>query len=74
MRPKRPRNPDLNQLATRIVREATAERTTQPQEPERGECAPPHPPASRPVALHFAFYNFVRRHQTLKTTPAYEAG
>jgi hypothetical protein len=29
---------------------------------------------SRAVALHFAFYNFVRRHQTLGTTPAFEAG
>jgi len=28
----------------------------------------------RAVALHFAFYNFVRRHQTIKTTPAYAAG
>lgn len=26
------------------------------------------------VALHFAYYNFVRRHQTIKTTPAFKAG
>jgi len=26
------------------------------------------------VALHFAHYNFVRVHQTLKTTPALAAG
>jgi IS1 family transposase len=28
----------------------------------------------RAVALHFAFYNFVRRHKTIKTTPAFKAG
>ncbi len=26
------------------------------------------------VALHFMYYNFVRVHQTLKVTPAMEAG
>jgi hypothetical protein len=26
------------------------------------------------VALHFMYYNFVRKHQTIKTTPAVEAG
>ncbi len=26
------------------------------------------------AALHFAFYNFVRRHSTIKTTPALAAG
>jgi hypothetical protein len=26
------------------------------------------------VALHFMYYNFVRIHQTLKVTPAMEAG
>lgn len=26
------------------------------------------------VALHFGMYNFVRRHHTLKTTPAVAAG
>ena len=26
------------------------------------------------VALHFAYYNFVRIHQTLRVTPAMEAG
>lgn len=26
------------------------------------------------VALHFAYYNFVRKHQTIKTTPAVAAG
>ncbi len=26
------------------------------------------------VAVHFAHYNFVRKHQTLKTTPAVAAG
>ncbi|MEI8183854.1 MAG: hypothetical protein WCG29_14245, partial [Desulfomonile sp.] len=26
------------------------------------------------VALHFAHYNFVRAHRTLKVTPAMEAG
>jgi len=26
------------------------------------------------VALHFAAYNFVRQHRTLKTTPAMAAG
>jgi hypothetical protein len=26
------------------------------------------------VALHFAYYNFVKIHQTLKTTPAMAAG
>jgi len=28
----------------------------------------------RAVALHFMYYNFVRIHQTLKVTPAMEAG
>jgi hypothetical protein len=26
------------------------------------------------IALHFAFYNFVRIHKTLRCTPAMEAG
>jgi hypothetical protein len=26
------------------------------------------------VALHFAYYNFVRRHNTLRATPAMAAG
>ncbi|MCC7464483.1 MAG: hypothetical protein IT480_18720 [Gammaproteobacteria bacterium] len=26
------------------------------------------------VSLHFMYYNFARKHQTLKTTPAIEAG
>ncbi len=29
---------------------------------------------SHAVALHFMYYNFVRVHQTLKVTPAMEAG
>jgi hypothetical protein len=29
---------------------------------------------SRAVSLHFAFYNFVRRHQTIRTSPAFAAG
>jgi hypothetical protein len=26
------------------------------------------------IALHFAWYNFCRKHQTIKTTPAIAAG
>ena len=29
---------------------------------------------SRPIALHFMYYNFVRIHQSLRTTPAMAAG
>jgi hypothetical protein len=32
------------------------------------------PSPAHAVALHFAYYNFVKIHQTLKTTPAMEAG
>lgn len=28
----------------------------------------------RAVSLHFMYYNFVRRHQTIKTTPARKIG
>lgn len=35
------------------------------KKPENHRCA---------IALHFVYYNFVRRHQTLRITPAMEAG
>lgn len=38
-------------------------------DPGRGRYAP-----ARAVALYFAWYNFKRVHQTLRVTPAMEAG
>jgi hypothetical protein len=47
---------------------------------ETGEERPPRPPSKKfenlktAVALHFAHYNFVRVHQSLRVTPAMAAG
>jgi len=42
--------------------------------PSRARRGPDRPAHAHAMALHFTYYNFVRIHKTLRTTPAMAAG
>lgn len=57
---------DVNEAAFRVARESMAEPIPITRAKRRKN------PAA--VALHYMYYNFCRVHQTLRVTPAMEAG